>query len=1160
MNLTARIAATLNRFGAARDNVVGAAAMPAVSRGSKGSGAPSSRRAPLALFAALAVIVSLAFTAAPALAYSPTVEIDPPTGSYYTTAHITGTFDPGTDGGGAECWFEDSADGGTTWSGRLNFDCSDLSGTGPREVQIDLSGLSYSTEYRVRLVSTYNAIEGFSAEPTFTTNPEPTNPPVLAIGAPGTLEYTRAHVSGTVDPEGGNANPGGEAVPIKWHFQYSTDPVNLGWSDGPGGEISGPEAEGSAPIPVSVELAGLTHHSAYVYRLVATYGDVPAASSEPDGSFETLEASAPSASIDPITTFTDTSAHFSGHVSPNAPGPAPQDPGFDTSWSFHCTPECPGLSATTIPADNASHVVEADATGLEPDTAYEVTLEASNAAGPAADTKPLATATILPTIKPAPGASDREGGYTLQGVVNPHNSTVACQFVYGPNSATDPGDYAFAVPCSPVPGEVNRPVTVEGHVTGLTPGATYHSRLVVSNGAGTEKTDDQIFVPTLDPTIDCPNEMLRKENSSLALPECRAYEQVSPPSKGGYPAKLFGYEEGSSVGYTSAAGNIANSGQGSALPPTNWYVANRSGTGWQTIPNLNGPSGSLFSGSEPVGGGEKVPKHFSGDLQSSLWYITRGAQSGGQQRAYLRGPDGNFTLLGTSGDFLAVQGDPVFGASADLSRVVFNGTVDANHVVYGPGVYEYVGTGNGQPTRVDIDNSATPISTCDLFAWPSNAMGRDVSTDGATIIFEAAGGCGGANPPASELWARVGDTTSYEVSASLCSRTAADPHGACNAPADAVFEGAAADGSRVYFSTTQQLIDTDVDQTSDLYACDLPTLPQAPTGPANPCSSLSEVSAGPSDPEIENVVRISDDGSRLYLLARGVLAGNLGVGNSAAIAGQDNLYVWRKDATHPSGQMTFITALQSNDLSGAQTTPDGGDLAFATASQLVPTDTDNARDVYRYDNDLGQLVRVTTNIFGVGGNGDNLDAGIESGLGTELPAHHRRLSLSDDGESIVFTTNEALSPLDGNGARDVYLWKAGHVSLISTGSVGGGTSIEYGAPTPVVIDGSGQNIYFETDQSLTPSDGDDVGDVYDARVGGGFSFAQPKECLGSACQAHSPPPLNPSSPNSPAEGNVKPRRCPKGKILRKRHCVAKAHHRHHKKSHERADHDRGGSK
>ena len=48
--------------------------------------------------------------------------------------------------------------------------------------------------------------------------------------------------------------------------------------------------------------------------------------------------------------------------------------------------------------------------------------------------------------------------------------------------------------------------------------------------------------------------------------------------------------------------------------------------------------------------------------------------------------------------------------------------------------------------------------------------------------------------------------------------------------------------------------------------------------------------------------------------------------------------------------------------------------------------------------------------------------------------------MTDDGQEIIFTTSEALSSDDGNGAPDIYLWKNGHTSLISTGSVGGGAS------------------------------------------------------------------------------------------------------------------------
>ena len=83
-------------------------------------------------------------------------------------------------------------------------------------------------------------------------------------------------------------------------------------------------------------------------------------------------------------------------------------------------------------------------------------------------------------------------------------------------------------------------------------------------------------------------------------------------------------------------------------------------------------------------------------------------------------------------------------------------------------------------------------------------------------MFTVAGGCGAPNPPAKEVWARIDATTSFDVSASHCTRPD------CNAPADATFEGATPDGSRVFFTTTQQLLNGDIDQTNDLYACDIP--------------------------------------------------------------------------------------------------------------------------------------------------------------------------------------------------------------------------------------------------------------------------------------------------------------------------------------------------
>jgi hypothetical protein len=449
------------------------------------------------------------------------------------------------------------------------------------------------------------------------------------------------------------------------------------------------------------------------------------------------------------------------------------------------------------------------------------------------------------------------------------------------------------------------------------------------------------------------------------------------------------------------------------------------------------------------------------------------------------------------------------------------------------------------------------------------------------IVTVVPGGCGGANPPANEIWARVDGTTSYDVSASLCDRPD------CNAPADAHFIGATKNGSRVFFTTTQQLLNGDTDQTRDLYACDIPTAPQAAAGSADPCTALHEVSAGSAggaDVEEENSSgngigqayfipggAISEDGSTAYFTAKGVLADNDDALGEEALPGDNNLYVWRTDAAHPAGQIAFIARLPENgDSLSAQTTPDGRYLALVTRGQLVPTDTDNATDVYRYDADNGELARVSAGVSGAGGNGEfDARVGTVSVPGTgNVPStqHHSHPAISDNGQLIVFQTSEPLSPLDGNGEPDAYLWNDGHalgsVAPLLTGHEGNGA-----VSGSVFIDGSGEDIYVQTAARLTPSDGDTLLDVYDVRVDGGFAQHQ-EGCAGETCRPGATPAPAQKAPSSkqPGSGNpTQPKPCPKGKVKKHGKCVKKSSKkhsgkRHHGKKQKRASSNHGDGK
>src|SRR6185312_8337224 len=718
-----------------------------------------------------------------------------------------------------------------------------------------------------------------------------------------------------------------------------------------------------------------------------------------------------------------------------------------------------------------------------------------------------------------------------------------------------------------VEGGNSAPITVEASLTGLTPGATYHFQLVATNAAGTASSGDNTFVPTLNPEgPPCPNEDLRQENSSLALPECRAYEQITAPDKSGYPARYLGAFGGSSLLYASTAGNIENSGMGGGVSFGNYYVANRTASGWKTIPNLNGPTGSLYAGPEALVSGKGVletewPLVYSQDLQSSYWMTHQVKAASPDREPFLRGPDGHFTQIGTTNPGWSPGysfGVEVIGATPDFSRMVVDGggaVTPYGPGKYGQGVYEIVGTGTDAPRRVDLDAADQPVSECSV-----GAQGLATSRNVHTIFFLAFGGCGAAGPATNEIWARVGGgtpaATSYEVSESRCTRPD------CNAPISPQFQGAAGDGSDVFFTTTQQLVNEDTDEGVDLYVYRLATASQP--------SALMNISDAPGGAGVNpEEVFVSEDGSTAMFVATGVLANNEDALGDVAKSGENNVYVWRSDAEHPAGQVSFVGHLRTADLSPGfheykpQMTADGRYVILSTASRLVPNDTDKARDVYRYDTVTGALIRLSTSVSGTGGNVNGADAVFTQYSNDDVYGGrwwNTHDAISDDGQAVVFETTGALSPLDGNGAKDIYLWNNGHVFLISSGSAGFGS--EKGR-----IDGSGQDIYFSTRDALTPSDGDAILDVYDARVNGGFSFPEAPVCSGEACQpsgAGAPPSPGPATSQSRAPEAGPRLVCPKGKVLEKGKCTKKPVKKHGKKKHKQdkrgAKGEHGGSK
>ncbi len=611
---------------------------------------------------------------------------------------------------------------------------------------------------------------------------------------------------------------------------------------------------------------------------------------------------------------------------------------------------------------------------------------------------------------------------------------------------------------------------------------------------------------------DCPNEQLRSENNSTQLPECRAYETWAPSYTEGFGLFPQAFSDDGAVTFSSP-GNFAGSTLGTL---ENQYIATRSASGWTTT--SQDPSAVIYESHS-----EGPVEALSSDLRSSLWNSRRGEPPADVvDNFYVRGPDGSMTRVGPN---------PVPGVNA---ATTVEASEDLTHILYREGgsavdseLYEQILTGNeGPPLPVGVDNNGNqlPLDPCPA-GIPSSAAQRQkrgMSTDGRVIVFNS-----GCLIGVLQLWARVGESATVAVSGSDCTRTSGDPGGACNALAPAEFEGMASDGSRVFFTTSQQLVNGDTDQTSDLYECDIPPGAPAPVGSANPCASLTEVSHGVTGANVESVVNVSEDGSRVYFIAQGALAANLGTNDAPAVAGDHNLYVWERDAAHPAGQTTFVANLASGGIElpsfEAQSTADGRYFVFATASRLLTSDTDEAPDVYRYDAQTGALLRLSTDLSGTGGNEPGFEARLAYSHTTQFLAPEPRLaSMTSDGSIVVFETSEALTPTDTNGGASVYAWHDGKISLIS---LGGGL---------IGITHSGQDIFFG---------------YSDARIDGGFPVTASAPCSGEACLGAAPPqPQSPgtsasaafSGPGSPLTAEAPPAGQPKPKPQTAAQKLAKA--------------------
>jgi sugar lactone lactonase YvrE len=710
---------------------------------------------------------------------------------------------------------------------------------------------------------------------------------------------------------------------------------------------------------------------------------------------------------------------------------------------------------------------------------------------------------------------------TLNAGIDPQGPAASYRFEYGTDQT-----YGTRVP---IPdgqlAEGTTAVPVSEQITGLSPGTTYHWRVVTKDVNGTFESPDHTF---------------RFDTESQTLPDGREYEMVTPVHKNG---ALIGVllanrivpdvsRDGTRViapsiqCFEGAKGCVA-SRHAEGEP----YEFARTNDGWVThalaAPATQFASSSLLS--------------FSADTQNTLFAFPGSA--GSADKFYDRTPEGSFQEIGPIGE----------GGTVINNVEQHDVTGDAGHVLYQtvgpvwasddthkekPSLYEYSGFGNTEPHLVAVTGASGShelISRCGAVIGGSAGeifFYGALSEDGETAYFTAQPCSAAENAPAPavpayELFARYEHAHSELISTSSSECSSAACLGAKSGPVgDAAFLGAASDGSRVLFTDTQQLTN---DASEDSHAGDSATsqlgcrgtaggfsgcnlyLSECPARCAVPADrKLVDVSAGDETdvgPRVQGVVAISQDGSHVYFVAKGVLPAAANSEGNKPENGQLNLYAYERDPAASSGHRAFIGTLSGADIKEweqgfdeANVTPDGRFLVFTSHRALTADDSrpEGPAQVYRYDDQTGALVRIS---IGAQGFNDNGNAGASDANASIAPARiftaatsaPRRPdpTMSNDGAYVFFESpvsltshalNDAPTGNPGELAKNIYEYHDGEVSLISDGK----DASERGGVEQAVhllgSDATGANVFFATYDSLVKKDTDTQLDYYDAHI------------------------------------------------------------------------------
>jgi len=789
---------------------------------------------------------------------------------------------------------------------------------------------------------------------------------------------------------------------------------------------------------------------------------------------------------------------------------------------------------------------------------------------------------------------------TLRAKINPNLSETSYRFEYGLDDC-ELGGCEEAPPGGASIGHGRKGVVVKQAIAGLAPQTTYHYRVVAENEKGPSESEGRTLT-TQGPGL------------GFELSDARAWEMVSPPQKHGgalivtSDAAIQASDTGDGFAYASL-GSLFEEPAGNRLPEPATVLAERSEGGVWASRDLTPPHSEatkLRSDTEF--------NLFSPDLSRAEMEPTDGTPLSPEaigQGPYLwtDGAPPLFSPLLTAanvppgtefGPESGQQSNPVRieAATPDLEHVAIRSDNAALIAGAAKGSV-YLWSGGQLEAVSQLPESEGGAIVEGMLGSGQGSVRNAISSDGSRVFW---------TPTVSYNFAGIGLPALYlrDMEAGKSVRLDVVKSGAGAGAKHPAFNGASADGSVAFFTDTHRLTSNSSLSGRDLYRCEV-----GPVAGGLGCAGLTDITAprvgpGESAEVLDQASAISEDGKRIYFVARGRLDDEPNEEGESAVSGEPNLYLWEDGVG-----TRFIATLSEEDfpvwggvpgapgklgfsfIISAHTSPDGRRLAFTSEAGLTGPENLNDEEepnteVYLYDAEAapgGQLACVSCNPSGASAVGELLaerippDPGgrwagrwvaatlpeaseIQAALGRSL---YRPRAVLDNGR-VFFNSVDPLVPADSNGSWDVYQWEpvgvgtcaedtsaasivrsgAGCVGLLSSGTSAGDAGF-------LDADPSGDNVFFLTKGRLSVLDKDDELDAYDARVNGIPAVLNPpSECAGEACQPSSPPPNDPTPSSESFNGAETPLVCRKGQRKVKRDgrtvCVKKKKHKKHHKN------------